>query len=380
MVEKIHIENYKSISSLDLELGRVNVLIGENGCGKTNILEALALGAAALEYKLDNEFLHSRGIRVAEPKLMRSGFDKKNLSKEIKVRFQSDKFNLEARISNDNAPFASWSSMIVDHLEEKDFQKFKKKYLARQKRSELNWKEWVSSEEYVNSKLSSLAYPEIIFDFLIYSPENSSLRNFHKESQIEPLSIKGEGLFKLLTVINTNRNQHFQAIKENLQLVDWFDDLTVPNDLKFTEQRLNIKDRYLDEELDYFDQRSSNEGFLFLLFYFTLFISDFTPKFFAIDNIESSLNPKLCREMVRLLTQLAVEHDKQVIFTTHNPAILDGLNLNDDQQRLFVISRNKLGHTKAKRITQKLPLKGKEPIRLSEQFMRGYFGGLPKNF
>ena len=56
MIQDIQIKNYKSIPSLDLELGQVNILIGENGCGKSNILEAIALGCAASEKKLDNEF------------------------------------------------------------------------------------------------------------------------------------------------------------------------------------------------------------------------------------------------------------------------------------------------------------------------------------
>lgn len=47
MIKKICIENYKSIQKLKLELGRITVLIGENGGGKSNILEAIALGAAA---------------------------------------------------------------------------------------------------------------------------------------------------------------------------------------------------------------------------------------------------------------------------------------------------------------------------------------------
>ena len=46
----------------------------------------------------------------------------------------------------------------------------------------------------------------------------------------------------------------------------------------FTERRIKIKDRYLEDGLQYFDQRSANEGFLYLLFYLTLFISDETPK------------------------------------------------------------------------------------------------------
>ncbi len=57
MMERISI---KSVKYLKLKLGRVNVLIGENGCGKTNILEAVALASAAAEGKLDNEFLMNR--------------------------------------------------------------------------------------------------------------------------------------------------------------------------------------------------------------------------------------------------------------------------------------------------------------------------------
>ena len=50
MITKVQIENFKSIEKLSLPLGRVNVLIGENGCGKTNILEGIAMAAAAQEF------------------------------------------------------------------------------------------------------------------------------------------------------------------------------------------------------------------------------------------------------------------------------------------------------------------------------------------
>ncbi len=69
MITNIKVENYKSLRSIDLDVGRFNVLIGENGCGKSNILEAITFAAAAEANKLDNEFLSSRGIRVTEPRL-----------------------------------------------------------------------------------------------------------------------------------------------------------------------------------------------------------------------------------------------------------------------------------------------------------------------
>ena len=118
----------------------------------------------------------------------------------------------------------------------------------------------------------------------------------------------------------------------------------------------------------------------FCCFTLRFLVSRETPKFFAIDNIDASLNPKLCSQLVTELAELAEQHDNQAILTTHNPAVLDGLNLDDDEQRLFVIYRNKLGHTKAKRIFKPKPPEGQEPVKLSEAFLRGYIGGLPKNF
>ena len=70
------------------------------------------------------------------------------------------------------------------------------------------------------------------------------------------------------------------------------------------------------------------------------------------------------------------KHFKQIIVTTHNPAILDGLNLKDDSQRLFVISRNSEGHTRAERINYN----EKRTMKLSEVWTKGFIGGLPENF
>ncbi|MGD0044327.1 MAG: AAA family ATPase, partial [Isosphaeraceae bacterium] len=91
MIRKVRVENYKSIPNLALDLGRLTVLIGANGSGKSNILEAIALASAAAQEKLDNEFLISRGIRVTETRFMRSAFGKLPTPREaIQISFQKD--------------------------------------------------------------------------------------------------------------------------------------------------------------------------------------------------------------------------------------------------------------------------------------------------
>ena len=73
---------------------------------------------------------------------------------------------------------------------------------------------------------------------------------------------------------------------------------------------------------------------------------------------------------------LAEKYDKQAIVTSHNPAILDGLDLENDNHRLFVVRRNEEGHTTANRIEYN----AKRRKKLSEIWTDGFIGGLPENF
>ncbi len=382
MIQKIAITNYKSVVNLELDLGRINVFIGENGCGKTNILEAIAMGSAAAANKLDNEFLFTRGVRVTEPKLMLSAFEKDKQSKIFISFFKEDKYVFGTEISYKDSDWVvgikiyKTDNNIISSINEL------KKTLSDEQNSQISQNE---KRRQNRTERRIMEHRRIIFDkyfnfpLPIYCPENYFLRNFNDEGQIRPLGIRGEGLFKHILDLYKQKPEILEKISENLKLIDWFGGFEIPKDLFFTEKRINIKDRFL-AHLDYFDQKSANEGFLYLLFYFTLFISEFTPKFFSIDNIDNALNPKLCAKLIQVLAGLTKEHDKQVILTTHNPAILDGLDLTDDQQRLFTIYRNADGHTVARRIFAPKKVNNRETVRLSEAYIRGYLGGLPENF
>lgn len=424
MISTIEIRSYKSIEKIELDLGRVNVFIGENGAGKSNILEAIALAGAASANKLDNEFLASRGIRVTQARQMRPAFEGFEGDESIVVRVGvGDSELVDFMLHNDNAPYSQWQSEINSKsdamgLDSTDLRKlmsgfvksnptatredllkavndFGKLLVSQIKKSA------TASEEKAEQKLDGAAvhvelsennlFARYLFDltpyqavskeisnFIIYAPENTSLRTFQKEGQIEPLGINGEGLLKLLRVLSEEDASALNEIKSSLSLFGWFKDFSVVSELS-SPSRMEITDRYLADGRVYFDQRSANEGFLYLAFYFALFSSQLTPKFFAIDNIDASLNPKLCQRLMTRLVELAERHDKQVILTTHNPAILDGLNLDDDSQRLFTISRNSIGYTKVRRVKKKDGNQG-APVRLSEMFMRGAIGGLPKGF
>ncbi len=393
MYNKLVIKNYKSILSDEISLGRFNVFIGENGAGKTNILEALAMVSASANKDLNVEGLFNRGVRVTKPSLTFSSF----LGKE-----QVDEIFVELFVENKDEEIDSVSSKFTAQDPNDIYSKWNDEtdstfYFSKAKNQELehfiieNYKDHLSTdfqhefikliEKSFNTKTKSVK----IKDFIIYNLSSQALRGIENNSKKQPLGIYGEGLDILLANFN---KQEREELKEFSYLISWLEDIIIDekDTLKYKGHKLGrssselyFRDEFMRKKNNVFSAENANEGALYMLFYLALFISEKTPNFFAIDNLETALNPKLCRTITKTLAQLAQKHDKQAIVTTHNPAILDGLNLHDDDQRLFVVYRNDDGHTQTKRIKLKPKVEGKS-YKLSELWMRGKLGGLPNNF
>lgn len=385
MITNINIKNYKSAVDVSLPLGRFNLLIGANGCGKSNILEGIALGAAASSDKLDYEYFANRGIRVVDYRMMLPAFEEME-GNDILVTMvdETNKPTQFDILYNKEAKPSRWENKKCFFVKiDNDFF------------SDVPIKEYSALSKYISLKLGDECPPlynihmsgdEIIVEpfnlelnnFIIYSLEESSLRKADDSNRTYPLGLHGEGLFPYLKALAQRDDSIaiFDEIKENLKILDWFDDMQVPSDQLSSEFNLKLKDNYLSETLNTFDQRSTNEGFLYLLFYLTLIISDETPQFFAIENIDTAFNPKLCREVTRRLIELAKKHNKQIIATTHNAAVLDGMNLYEDDVRLHVVRRSIDGYTQTNRVV----LKGEMSMPLSEAWQKGFIGGLPDNF
>lgn len=390
MIRKITIKNFKSIVDLTLDLGRFNVVIGANGCGKTNILEALVLASGANSKVMRNEFLMVRGVRIAKPELMINAFEEgsysrgdddlsKVMNKCISVAIsENDGIEKEIMLGFDDEA-NGWRNMSLlnnpRNLE-----------IVRDIASLGQGDEISSVSSYVKShypddyeRFMELINPSksSMDSFLIYHPKEDHLKEV-KESLIAPFGIQGDGLLQYLKEKSQQPEykELFESINEGLGMLDWFDGVAVPGNLLSNEYKLSIGDKYLRDSMHFFDQRSTNEGFMFLLFYLTLFNSKDTPPFFSIDNIETALNPRLCTELTSRLIKISKEKDKQVVVTTHSPFVLDALDLSDDEVRLFVARRDIDGHTRLERIMYRED----RNMPLSELWMSGLIGGLPDNF
>ena len=357
MIKRIVIKNFKSITEMEIPLGKINVLIGANGVGKSNILEAVGMVAAYGDDEIDLNKLSQAGIRVARPDLMVNSF-----------LGEQQKNKIEIEVYND----VCWHRYTIFHPKVGDIMA-----------------PWIAKLENHVGGATTTEFGDFwsrLRKFEIYAPEIDALRGLTQQSNRIPIGIHGEGFDTLLVMLPKELGEEAADVASTC--IEWLGDVTFDADdiLKYKGYKLGrstshlfFSDKYMQRKNNFFSAENVNEGALVVLFYLTLIMSDKTPKFFAIDNIDTRLNPKLCRYLISLLYRYAKRFDKQLLITTHNPAILDGINLNDDGQRLFVISRSDAGDTRIKRIQTKSQEVGKR-IKLSEMWMNGMLGGVPENF
>lgn len=393
LIKNINIDSYKSIAQDNIELGRFNVFIGVNGCGKTNILEALATVSAERNNDLTFDGLSSRGVRIARPDLILSSFLKSNQksSIDINLTFEIENILEEYRCSLSPANFNDIYTKWINLAEEELYPEVLMNYFTRLTKEHPG----ISGDELLekankligeNGLRKSYNFDNLLSSYAIFDINTKVLRGISQsESKKTPLGINGEGLDLLISNFN---KEEFEQLQKCLIFFDWLKEILTDKDDKYkisglkpgrSISTLYFKDKYMQGNNNMFSAENSNEGVLHVLFYLALFISKKTPQLFAIDNIETALNPRLCHILITELVKLSKINHKQVLITTHNPAILDGLNLLDDDQRLFEVFRDDEGRTKTRRIKFKKDLSDKK-FKLSEMWLKGVLGAFPKNF
>lgn len=199
MIDTITIKNFKSITDATLSLGNVNVFIGANGSGKSNVLEAIAMVAAERSSRIEVKDMIQKGIRIAKPDLMISSFYGHPASSTInvnisgtegeRIKYAVTNLTPEDIYSTWNAPYSTGTRR--GNIEE-----------AEEKTGKLR--------EYMSK-------------YLIYSLSINALRGLTSESFQYPLGLNGEGLDVLL---NNIPKEEIMQIKESAkEYISWIEDI-----------------------------------------------------------------------------------------------------------------------------------------------------------
>ena len=388
-IKQISIKNFKSLYKVSFEPGKLNVFIGSNGSGKSSVLEALGVLSAAMTDRVNTNSLQRKGVRLSTSALYKSKFS--SIEKESKTIDLAIKWSK----SNNEYEYCTYLTVPTDDDAWKYFAESVtcngEKVYGRSNASsaQLNNKvgyytisESLSGKEYIEAG-------KYIADYGIYQPDTLTLRGTVPDPiQVNPIGLHGgrlaEAISDLFYMDDGDLMFGSMFMEDVLELIDWASEFKVSKPKKTilnpgvpsTQQIIEFRDKYLKDTAA-FTGYDASEGALYVLFMLSLAMHEKTPKMFAIDGFDHALNPRLAKKVTKIFSDIIMEQNKTIFMTTHNPLVLDGLDLTNDDIRLFTTDRNKNGHVEIRRvqISEEL-LEMNQP--LSRLWINGLLGGVPE--
>lgn len=394
IIRKLTVKGFKTLLQEEpIELGRVNCFIGANGVGKSNILEALGVLGAAANGIVDDESLLRRGVRAGVPKLYKTSFASVRTPAHIGIDIVSDSgATYRASLLNPlESPEPSWSyktEYLSDGTEEiiTDGVRSKKN---------LNPQAGLAALKLVDLKENNAATQlmRVLQEYAIYCPNTPTLRGIVPDQQSRrPIGLSGGMLAESFDLLREHLEGQGEAgedvLDEVLTLIDWVADVSITTQagsllspkVPRTKHLIKFTDRFMNKSRNELTAYDASEGALYILFAAVLCLLPQAPKVFAIDNLDQALNPRLLASLTRKLSVWLRQNgdDRQLLFTAHNPAVLDGLDLTDDEVRLFAVERNSNGLTQIRRIvlSERLQTLNQE-YPLSRLWLMGHLGAVP---
>lgn len=388
MINKVTIENFKSIHHMELELGNINIFIGANGCGKTNILEALGVISSAVFGVVDDESLLRRGVRPGVPRLYKTSSKKYAMSPHIAFSAEDSSCFYKVSLLNPlEKPNPQWKYKT---------ERFKSNSNEHKRGVRTNYNPAIGDIPSIMGKFAQGSQESLFFsslrEYAIYNPNTSILRGLSPDVQNRPpVGLSGGGLAEGVQVLlrDSKKNEDIEdALDDLITLFPWVKEIgttiyasgLVADSVPRQKRMITFTDKFMNIKHNKLTAADASEGILYALFLMTLCLSEKGPRLFAIDNIDQAINPRLIKELVKLLYRwfLDIVPEKQLLCTAHNPALLDGLGIDDERVRLFLVDRNSSGVTVVKRvmITKELiELSKKNKMPLSRLWVEGYLGG-----
>ena len=388
MIDRLEIRNFKSIAAAELAFGRVNLFIGVNGSGKSNLLEAIGLYSACLGRGIDAGILDSKGVRLSAPHILKSSFKNRRIPDAIhlsgSVAGIEYSASLRSKPSSSQLAFASESLVEDGH---RIFSRSPRGARIERVRSEGDSRKppaisvdtdahrslWDTHGSLVEMDTSSREALRTVSKYVIYAPQTAVMRGISTDNRVvEPLGLTGGRLPQAFREVLKQRfNSDSSEIDDIFKIIwspGWAKEVrieppdldAIPDVLSASKEVVYILDRYMTNRRNRLSAYDASEGTLYLLFVATILAHAESPPIFALDNVDGTLNPAMVRQLVEHIVavmrgELTDEEEtsirpRQVFLTSHNPTALDAIDLFESDHRLFVVSRNERGHTVFERI------------------------------
>ena len=354
---KIEIEGFKSIPEQTIEFDMINVLIGSNGAGKTNLVSLFSMLQAIIEGNLQLYIAKHGGPDVF------LNWGRKNTERlTVRFYFGNNGYGFTLEPTNDNRMIFNREWFYWNMTGESN--------IARG-HTESAWKTGTHNriDEYVQPILEKQKWRVYHFHD---TGESALVKQIQGINDNMELANDARNLAAFLYRLKETENASYQQIVASVRMVaPYFDDFVLrPNPMN--KDKISLEWKSVGSDIPFIASQLS-DGTLRYICLATLLLqpSELQPETIIIDEPELGLHPYAVSILAGMIKKVAVY--KQVILSTQSVELLNEFNVRD-----VIVVNNKAGASTFSRLdAESLRLWLEDDYTLGEMWKHNLIGGRP---
>ena len=349
MLKKLTIRNFKSFRDITVDLPRFAVFFGPNSAGKSNLLDAIQslawIGNARTLFDAIGNPFPVRGYSFEAFRFPSEGlpalFRKKTAQFTLEAELIAEQARYRYRVTPE-IDFTSGQLGIADEYlallgargnpkGAPAIERVKRKLHIRQKRKPAHPREepiGLNHAKLSDRSLGGDRYywlervrAELLNWRTYYLEPRTAMRTLQAPADMLDIGMHGEYIAPFLYKLQAEHPRHFEAISRTLRSI-------VPS-VEMLRVDLNEQQGLLDLSIrqggvDY-SSRILSEGTLRILALCAIAVNPWRPSLIALEEPENGVHPRRLELIAQLLFDLAIEHQNQIVVTTHSPLFCDAI-------------------------------------------------------
>lgn len=354
-LSRIKISGYKSIKECDISFGKINVLIGSNGAGKSNFISAFSL--------LQNILAKNLQVSVAQSGVNTLLYKGRKVTEEIafKVYFGKNSYGFNLVPTDDNR--------LIFRKEFFGYSPWENESNVSRGHSESMWDIGVNNgiDEYVIPILKKQNWRVYHFHD---TGKSAKVKQEHNISNNRVLLFDAANLAAFLYRLKNNYQKNYYEIVQTIQLIaPYFADFVLEPQ-EGNEEHIVLKWQQKGCE-DVFNASQLSDGTLRFICLATLLLQPhkLQPATIIIDEPELGLHPYAITIFAELVKQISDE--KQIIISTQSVELLNEFDVED----VIVVDRGENGSEFKRLNEEELEVWLEEDYALGDLWKKNILGG-----
>lgn len=324
LINKIAIDNFKSIHHLELEIKSINLLIGSNGAGKTNFIQFFRLLNSIVFSNLQNHIADGSG---ADNFLF---FGRKNSSSMSGlVSFGVNEYYFElAPTDDDKFYFKDETTTFTSQF----YGKTVKKLADGNKETNLI----KQIEKDVDKRIAYYVTQAMTTWRVYHFHDTSATAKVKLASDINDNQFfkrDASNLASFLFFLQEKHPDYFKRIEKTIKIIAPFFDRFDLHPASLDNSKIRLEWKHVNSD-QYFNANHLSDGTLRMICMITLLLQPALPDTIIIDEPELGLHPSAIQLLASLIKSVAANR-KQVICSTQSVTLLNQFNAED----IIVVNR-----------------------------------------